>query len=216
VNPYETADWCRIELMKEIIRSTMLDVGRITNLCHLVTTVPRGGAVAEFGAYKGYTACLLQSLIDDPIWIYDSFEGLPEPDKGCAINFQKGKLAATREEVESTFRMYSQRQPKIIKGWFEQLTHEHLPEKFSFVHIDADMYAGTLAVLELVYPRLAVGGIVVIDDYGWSGLPGVKAAVDKFMGNRPERVYRLQTTGDSGAAMFTKDFANGYQKPPIR
>lgn len=204
MTPYEHADWSRVHLIQEILRSKMLDVGRIANLMHLVRTVPKHGVVAEFGTYKGYTAALLATLLDDPIWIYDSFEGLPEPDPGCAINFQKGKLASTIEEVERLFRCYSLPKPNITKTWFEQLQERDLPDEFAFVHLDADMLAGTTAVLEKVYPRLRPGAVIVIDDFGWPGLPGVTVAVRRFFENKPETVYRLETTGDSGQAMVTK------------
>jgi O-methyltransferase len=208
MTPYENADWMRMQLIQEILRTKMLDLGRIANLMHLVRTVPRGAEVAEFGTYKGNTACLLSTLIERPIWIYDSFEGLPEPDPGCAINFQKGKLASTVEEVERLFRSFSQLRPKIVKGWFEQLRDEDLPERFSFVHVDADMFAGTTAVLEKVWPRLIVGGIIVIDDYGHPGLPGVQAAAKVFFDRLKVSVYKLETTGESGQAMVTKPWPN--------
>lgn len=204
----EQQDWERDHLIEEIIRSKMLDLGRISTLMHLVRTVPKSGVVAEFGVYLGYTAALLSTMTPMPIWLYDSFEGLPEPDPGCAVNFQKGKLAASVETVKETFRLYTRRRKadRIVKKWFEELTHEDMPEKFSFVHLDCDMFDGTLAVLELIYPRMVHGGIVVIDDCGWPGLPGVKKAVDKFMGNRPEKVWRIETTGDSRQVFMTKEY----------
>jgi O-methyltransferase len=204
----EKLDWDRNLMIEEIIRSRMLDLGRISTLMHLVRTVPKQGVVAEFGVYKGYTAALLSTMTPMPIWLYDSFEGLPEPDPGCAENFKKGKLAASVDEVKQTFRLLTRRKKpdNIVKKWFEQLTAEDMPEKFSFVHLDCDMFAGTLAALEMVYPRLVPGAVVVIDDCGWPGLPGVKRAVDKFMGNRQEKVWRIETTGDSRQCFFTKEY----------
>lgn len=201
---HEILDWARNTLIEEIMRTKMLDLGRISTLMHLVRTVPKNGVVAEFGVYKGYTAALLSTMTPVPIWLYDSFQGLPEVDPGCAPNFKKGKLLATVGEVKQTFRLYTKNKPeRIIEKWFEELTESDMPEHFSFVHLDADMYSGTLAVLKLVYPRLTPGAVVVIDDCGWGGLPGVRKAVTEFMVDK-ETVWNVETTGDSRQAFFTK------------
>jgi O-methyltransferase len=205
----ESLDWTRNTLIEEIMRSKMLDLGRISTLMHLIRTAPKTGAVAEFGVYKGYTAALLSTLTTQPLWLYDSFQGLPEVDPGCAPNFKKGKLLASVADVKQTFKLYTKNKPeRIIAKWFEELTESDMPENFSFVHLDADMYGGTLAALKLVYPRLVPGAVVVIDDCGWNGLPGVKRAVSAYMDFQKERVWNIETTGDSRQAFFVKEFAN--------
>lgn len=209
----EKEDWARHALIGEVLRSKMLDLGRISTLMHLIRSVPKTGAVAEFGVYKGYTAALLSTLTNQPIWLYDSFQGLPEPDPGCAVNFQKGKLASTADEVRQTFRLWTDREPQIVEKWFEQLVPEDIPEKLSFVHLDADMYSGTLAVLKLIYPRLVPGAIVVLDDCGWPGLPGVRQAVREFMDDR-ETVWNVETTGDSRQCYFMKEYPSSSSAPP--
>src|SRR4051812_22596549 len=85
-------DWDRNALIEEIMRTKMLDLGRIATLMHLIRTVPKTGVVAEFGVYKGYTAALLSTMPEQPLWLSDSFRGLPECDLGCAMNFEKGNL----------------------------------------------------------------------------------------------------------------------------
>ncbi len=59
-----------------------------------------------------------------------------------------------------------------------------LPERrFSFVHLDVDLYESTLAGLEYFYPRLIPGGVILSHDY--SILAGVKKAFEDFcMTNR--------------------------------
>jgi O-methyltransferase len=47
--------------------------------------------------------------------------------------------------------------------------------------LDGDMYEATTIALRSLYPKLSIGGYLIIDDYGDNpGLKGCKAAVDEF------------------------------------
>jgi len=48
---------------------------------------------------------------------------------------------------------------------------------FRFCHIDVDAYQSGKDVLSWVWPSLAVGGIVVFDDFGFSSTRGIAALV---------------------------------------
>ena len=56
-------------------------------------------------------------------------------------------------------------------------------EKFSFVHIDVDLYEPTMKSLEFFFPRLVKGGIIVCDDYNSNIFNGAKKAWDKYFKN---------------------------------
>ena len=47
-------------------------------------------------------------------------------------------------------------------------------EKFSFIHIDVDLFEPTFESLKFFYPRLKKGGIIVCDDYNFTDFPGQK------------------------------------------
>ena len=59
---------------------------------------------------------------------------------------------------------------------------------FCFVHADADVYPSTKDICEFFYPRLTPGGLIIFDDYGYSGAPGAKKAVDEYFKNQPDKV----------------------------
>ena len=73
---------------------------------------------------------------------------------------------------------------KIIKGDVrETLTIEkNLPEKISLLRLDTDFYESTKKELEVLYPKLVKGGILIVDDYGF--FSGSKKAVDEFLENK--------------------------------
>lgn len=192
------------EMAVGIVDSQMLDPGRVINIAHYAlqcSALP--GDMVEFGCYAGRTAAVLAHVVDKPLWLYDSFEGLPEraaQDAGAAGNFQRGSLKLEKAEAEvfERFEKHKLRKPNVYKGWFSAVMPGDLPERICFAHLDGDFYDSIRDSLRLVYPRLVPGAACIIDDYGWSGLPGVQAAVDEFMADKPEKAKPLVTGSDYG------------------
>jgi hypothetical protein len=53
-----------------------------------------------------------------------------------------------------------------------------LPKQISVLRLDTDWYESTRKELEVLYPRLSIGGVLIIDDYGhWAGC---KKATDEY------------------------------------
>ena len=120
------------------------------------------------------------------LWIYDSFEGLPEKkeaDKSVlGESFKGGELAVTKREVKGRFLRAGLPVPVIKKGWFADLTEVDLPERIAFAFLDGDFYESIRDSLKLVEPRMSGGGVVVVHDYSNPALPGVKKAVEVWGG----------------------------------
>jgi O-methyltransferase len=74
----------------------------------------------------------------------------------------------------------------------------NLPEGIAVLRLDTDWYESTKKELEILYPRLSVGGVLLVDDYGhWVG---AREAVDEYFkrhNNRPFLVYN-DNTGRAG------------------
>jgi len=66
--------------------------------------------------------------------------------------------------------------PGLIPETFRGLESK----RFCFVHIDLDIYKSILDALDFAWPRLANGGFIVFDDYGFASCPGARSAVDNF------------------------------------
>jgi predicted O-methyltransferase YrrM len=71
----------------------------------------------------------------------------------------------------------------LYKGLFPLTAGPVADRKFSFVHLDVDLYESTKASLEWFYPRLSPGAVVMCHDYDHSG---VRKAVDEFLADKPE------------------------------
>ena len=190
-----------------LLGDKMLCPGRMANLIHYamqVNSLP--GDMVEFGCYTGRTAALLALVTGRPLWLYDSFEGLPiqkpQDEGGC---FGAGDFVAKEEQVYEWFAKFDLPKPNVYKGWFNAIPAENIPPKISFAYLDGDRYESTLDSLRLVYPRLGRGGVCLIDDYGWAGCPGTKIAVYEFMADKPENVMVLSVLNpDAAQAVIIK------------
>jgi hypothetical protein len=147
------------------------------------------GHIAEVGVYKGGSAFLLCELIKNTkknIYLFDTFEGLPEDTKkNKEFTPSKGWLANTNLEKVKKFLLktnINSKKLKIIKGIFPStLNKEIKKEKFSLVHLDTDLFQSTYDGLNFFYPRLIKYGCIISHDYSSFGCPGVKMAFDEFV-----------------------------------
>ena len=146
------------------------------------------GDVMEMGCYKGDTSLLLAEVLvgtGKELWIYDSFEGLPEKgaedESALGVNFKQGELLVTKREVKERFLRAGLPVPAIKKAWFADLVETDLPEKISLAFLDGDLYESIKDSLHLVGSKMTNGGIIIIHDYNNPALPGVVKAVDEWM-----------------------------------
>jgi len=173
------------------------DVKLVLNELESVLKRSVPGDVVEFGCYIGTTSLFIRRLLDvhhsnKAFHVYDSFAGLPAKEGQDASpagdGFKAGELAAGKNQFIREFRHAGLQLPVIHKAWFEELSENDIPSEISFAFIDGDFYRSTVTALTHVWPRLAAGGTVLIDDYGREALPGVEQAVHDFFRGSPPQV----------------------------
>lgn len=156
------------------------------------------GSMAECGCYQGASAYFMADANPDvPLHLFDSFEGLSQPDKSDMTTskdkrtWEKGDLSSPEEEAHQTLKEF----PNVHfhKGWIPERFPEVAEEKFSLVHIDVDLYKPTIDSLSFFYPRMSHKGIIILDDYGSSICPGARKAADEFMVDKSEYIIHLST-----------------------
>lgn len=120
------------------------------------------GTIAEFGVFKGRSInALAAATPEHAIWGFDSFEGLPEPwVRSDTSTYESGHFALTElPEVAASVR--------LVKGFFSDTlapwASAHA-EPVSFLHIDADLRASALHVLETLNHLIAPGTVIVFDE----------------------------------------------------
>lgn len=146
------------------------------------------GDYVELGCYKGDTSLLLAEILkgsDKRLYIYDSFEGLPEKssldESAVGEEFKGGELYVTKREVKERFLRANLPVPVIKKAWFNELNDDDLPEKIAFAFLDGDFYESIRDSLKLVEGKIAENGVMIVHDYNNPALPGVKRAVDEWV-----------------------------------
>ena len=167
----------------------------VENLQRCVETVINEkipGDLMECGVWRGGLCVFMAGLLkaheeDRRVWVADSFEGLPTPDPMVSLQdavlhelLGANSLSVSLEEVQDIFRRYDLLDSRVrfLQGWFDQTIPSAPVEALAVLRVDADYYESTRTCLAHLYPKLAVGGFLILDDYG---LPlGERQAVDEY------------------------------------
>ena len=160
------------------------------------------GDLVECGVWKGGNLILFKKMLeklnlDKKIFAFDTFQGMPEPGKedfdlknnnagNIYENYKKkdikwcfSNLNEVKTNIGKHFEDY-EKNFNFIEGKVEEtlVIEKNLPQKISLLRLDTDFYESTKKELEILYPRLNKGGVLIIDDYGhWKGS---KKAVDEY------------------------------------
>jgi len=153
------------------------------------------GDTAEVGVYRGAMSwIILNSNCGRAHHIFDSFEGLSRPSSVDGNHWSEGGLACSEEAVHRNLMEFAERYT-CYKGWVPQRFGEVENLRFSFVHIDVDLYEPTKDSISFFYDRLNADGIIVCDDYGFTTCPGATRACNEFLENKPEKMIALSGGG---------------------
>jgi predicted O-methyltransferase YrrM len=165
--------------------TSLLTAAKINVLDELARSVSHlGGAAAEVGVYKGGSAVVIaRALPGRRLYLFDTFEGLPEPGPEDGM-LRQGHFAGSVEDVTRTLSDHVSGTFSLVLGVFPHSAKGLEAERFAFVHVDVDLAESHRAACEWFAPRMVPGGLILFDDYGCPFTPGAKPAVDAFFGDR--------------------------------
>lgn len=160
----------------------MIGHDRLHNLRSSIETVLAEGVpgdLIETGVWRGGASIFMRGVLkahgveDRSVWVADSFQGLPPPDADRYPADADGKwhtadhLAVSLEEVKQNFRRYQllDDRVKFLPGWFKDTLPGVSNRTWALVRLDGDMYESTMDALTNLYPGLAAGGFLIVDDY---------------------------------------------------
>lgn len=174
---------------------TMIGLERLAHLqscveAILADNVP--GDLIEAGVWRGGASILIRGILkahgvtDRVVWLADSFRGLPPPDvekypmdAGLDLS-DVPHLAVSLAEVRENFARYDLLDDRVrfLEGLFRDTLPGAQITRLALMRLDGDLYESTMDALTALYPRLSIGGYVIIDDYG--AVPQAAQAVGAF------------------------------------
>jgi predicted O-methyltransferase YrrM len=208
-------------LCAEVALYTQTPPERVATLADAVEYVIRRGIPGDFvecGVWLGGSAMAIAKTLlrrdvrDRRIWLYDTFGAMPQPDEvdrdlnrdfagrpppPLTSDTPHGAyLPAVRKNIESTG--YPGELVSYVCGLVEATIPATMPQEIALLRLDTDWYSSTAHELEHLYPRLAPGGVLIVDDYGH--YQGARKAADEYF----ERSPILLTRVDYAARMGVK------------
>ena len=179
------------------------------------------GDFVECGVWRGGNSIAAKLLFEaygsnKKVILMDTFAGMTEPTEldettrhktPAKMRFQKeqkeshnGWCYASLEEVKENFTKASAGPVGVeyIVGDITEtlLTTKGLPSEISILRLDTDWYESTKFEMEVLYPLLSSGGVLIVDDYGhWNG---ARKAIDEYFDNNPAKRPLLQYTDYTG------------------
>lgn len=136
------------------------------------------GNFAECGTYSGGSAFFLCKRSKEFVYLFDSWLGLSRPSSQDSKYWNEGDLNIELEVAERNLSRF--KNVIFLEGWIPSRFSEVRDKRFSFVHIDVDLYEPTKDSIEFFWDRIVPGGVLICDDYGFANCAGAKKAIDDF------------------------------------
>ena len=165
------------------------------------------GDVFEFGVFKGGSLIrfltfrnMLESNTSRKIVGFDTFGEFPninvsnKNDKEFISTHTKvAGDSLSKEEMTEIINFKKFDNVELIKGNIFETLEIYLKKnrhtKLSLLHMDLDVFEPTEFALNLLYERVARGGIIIFDDYPY--IEGAMKAVDTFLSKYDLKIQKL-------------------------
>jgi O-methyltransferase len=192
------------ELCRLVGPYTMTTPPRIYALRRAVEYIaarPVRGAVVECGVWRGGSmmavalTLLRLGVTDRDLYLFDTFSGMTEPgdedvkhtgERAADVladanreshDWAVASLEQVREAVLGVG--YPENRIHFVQGRVEETVPANAPAEIALLRLDTDWYSSTKHELVHLYPRLARGGVLIVDDYAY--WQGARQAVDEYI-----------------------------------
>ena len=179
-NPY-AGFWKRIKIIFLCYRVSYSiecphNEGEILRVISAIFSIPveSKAVIVEAGSYKGGSTSklsLVARLAGKKLYVFDSFEGIPENREihgrnifGGAAHFNKGDYRGSLDEVRAAVSKFGDIEVcEFIKGWFED-TMPSFKEPVGVAYVDVDLQSSTKMCITFLYPLLVPTGRIFSQD----------------------------------------------------
>ena len=192
--PWRGSDYDRW-FTPEITQNTMLSRQKLYFLLKLLgLTLHLKGDVFEAGVGSGGSArlmldCLMRAKSTKRMWLLDTFAGYQKVDQARdGVHTQLNQCKCNSKADVERLLASSSVSANLIEGLIPATLAQVNTEALSFAHIDVNLYEPTLAATDFVLERLALGGVIVFDDYCWPSTFGARKAIDHVCSRRRQEI----------------------------
>ena len=200
-----------LKVFEVIDGHTLVEYYRVYELWSVVGEVcklPGEGAFIEVGVWRGGTCGIIGRKLEllgskETLYAADTFTGVVKSsEKDSFYNDSEHADTDLSSVKKLLFEDLKLNNVVLLQGIFPDDTQELIPEgtKFRFCHIDVDVYKSAEGILQWVWDRLIVGGMVVFDDYGAITCDGIT----QFVNEQRVKKDRLYIYNVNGHAIFVK------------
>ena len=165
------------------------------------------GDFVECGVNRGFLSSAIMEYLNwdtrlRTFYLLDTFTGLDERYVSTD-ELQAGALYKNQKLLESGFYIdridtvianFAQwRNVKIVQGAIPETLAQVPARQVAFLHLDMNCSLPEVAAAEYFWPRLAPGGLILLDDYAYHGFRSQKLAMDEFANNKGVQILSLPT-----------------------
>jgi hypothetical protein len=203
------------DVIRRVTPRTMTSPVKLFGLVQAIRYVVAAGVagdIVECGVWRGGSmqavAWTLLELndADRDLYLFDTFEGMPPPsehDKRIRDGSSAEDLLERHDRTHAVWAYaglddvregmvetgYPAERTHFVQGLVEDTIPSGAPQQISVLRLDTDWYASTKHELEQLYPRLAPGGVLILDDYGhWDG---ARKATEEYLAEIDDELLLL-------------------------
>lgn len=122
---------------------------------------------------SGFDGGVFENILKDAISIFDKDRFIP----------YKPRVVLIKGSIEETIPRFVRENPGL---------------RISLLHFDCDLYEPTKVSLEMLWPLVVPGGVVLFDEYGIRPWEGESKAVDEYFSDKKVAIRRLDWAPNPG------------------
>lgn len=113
------------------------------------------------------------------VFLCDTFKGVVKTSEKDN-KYREEHADTSRKEVEYLIKSLSLSNVRILEGVFPDDTGKYIEkEKFRLSHVDVDAYYSAKDIIDWIWKKMVVGGMIIYDDYGFEGCRGIAELVEE-------------------------------------
>jgi O-methyltransferase len=186
-----------LDVFNAIKDNSYVDIYRCYELWELVKEVnkiDKNASILEVGVWRGGTAAILSKKISllgntNKLYLADTFTGVVKASERDNVYIGGEHKDTSIQIVEDLLlKNIGLRNFILLEGVFPEETGKYIStnELIGLCHLDVDVYLSAKDIVNWLFPRLIIGGMIIFDDYGFEICAGITEFVEeqRFMDDR--------------------------------